>query len=84
MLAEHRDLVLTGRFAVREPADREVEVPAHPGPDLIAPVVKLSERRLLPEAVEHAIGEQFEIRPLDDPAEDLATRERLHLAKYGP
>jgi hypothetical protein len=40
--------------------------------------MELLERRLVPEAVEHPIGEQLEIGPLDDPAEHLAARQCLH------
>jgi len=40
--------------------------------------VQALERRLLPEAVEHAVGESLQIGPLDDPAQDLPAWQHRH------
>jgi hypothetical protein len=79
VLAEHVQLPLAGRLTQGQPADDQIQVPAHPGADVPARGVKALEGGLLPEAVEHPVGEHLEIGALDDPPEYLAATERLHV-----
>ena len=71
-LAEALEVGLGRRLAVDQPADDQVDVPAHPRAQVLAQRPEALVLGAIPEAVDHALGELVEVGALDDPADRLS------------